>query len=64
MKGSCTRLAFKSRVKELGNYLMKLREAKLPPPNMKRDWKFLSNESVLHLHEITSCVTNRKTNFS
>ena len=64
MKGFCTRLAFKVRVKKLGTCLMKLTEAKLSPPNMKRDVIFLSNESVLHLHETTSCVTNRKANFS
>lgn len=26
-------------------------DARLSPPKMKRDVKFLSNESVLHLHE-------------
>ena len=40
---------------------MKLREAKLSPPNMKRDVKFLSNESVRHLYE-NNLV--RTTNFS
>ena len=60
MKGFCRRLAFKRRLKKLGNNPMKLREAKLSSPNMKRDVKFLSNERVLRLHE--SLV--RKTNFS
>ena len=35
---------------------MNTNEARLHPPNMKRDVKFLSNESLLHLHEITSYV--------